>query len=232
MCFSPEASFTGGVIISAIGITTVRKVHKPSQIVFASIPFIFGIQQITEGFLWIGLQNPDYAFSQKWSTYLFLFFAQILWPIITPISVLLMEENKKRKQFIKILLGMGILLSAYYAFCLICFRVSPQIIGYHIQYNTNFPKSTSMIAVFVYMIVTITPFFISSIKKMHLFGICIFLSCLITTIFFTQYLTSVWCFFAALISGIIYWILRDSKIAFNLEKLKALKSQIKIPFGK
>jgi uncharacterized membrane protein len=45
-----------------------------------------------------------------------------------------------------------------------------------------------------------------------------FLSCLVTAIFFRQYLTSVWCFFAALISGVIYWILRDSKREFNFNK--------------
>jgi len=41
MCFSVEASFAGGIIISAIGIVTVTKVHKPSQLVFASIPLFF-----------------------------------------------------------------------------------------------------------------------------------------------------------------------------------------------
>ena len=48
MCFSQEDSFAGGNIISAIGIATIREVHKPSQIVFASIPIFFGIQQIVE----------------------------------------------------------------------------------------------------------------------------------------------------------------------------------------
>jgi hypothetical protein len=48
MCFSAVASFAGGVIISAIGVATVMKVHKPSQIVFASIPLFFGFQQFVE----------------------------------------------------------------------------------------------------------------------------------------------------------------------------------------
>lgn len=51
MCFSPEASFAGGIIISAIGVATVKKIHNPSQLVFASIPLFFGVQQITEGVL-------------------------------------------------------------------------------------------------------------------------------------------------------------------------------------
>jgi hypothetical protein len=50
-----------------------------------------------------------------------------------------------------------------------------------------------------------------------------FLSCLVTAIFFTQYLTSVWCFFAAVISGVIFWILRDSKRKFLFDKLSLLK---------
>ena len=77
----------------------------------------------------------------------------------------------------------------------------------------------------VYLIVTITPFFISGIKRTRLMGILMFLSCLVTAIFFTQYLTSVWCFFAALLSGVVYWILHSSRIVFKLNKLALLKAK-------
>ena len=55
--------------------------------------------------------------------------------------------------------------------------------------------------------------------------VLMFFSCAVTAIFFTQLLTSVWCFFAALISGVIFWILRDSKRQFKLDKLKLLKEE-------
>lgn len=223
MCFSSEASFAGGIIISAIGVATVKEVHKPSQLVFASIPIFFGIQQIVEGCLWLTIPNIEFGSIQKISTYLFLIMAQVLWPLIIPLSVLLMEENNKRKRILRILLVMGLPLSLYYVFCLLFFNVTPQIIGYHIQYETDFPKSLTMMAFIVYLIVTITPLFVSGIKRTHLLGILMFISCLVTAIFFTQYLTSVWCFFAALISGVIFWILRDSKREFNLNKLYLLK---------
>jgi len=211
MCFSPEASFAGGIIISSISIATVRKVHKPSQLVFASIPLFFGIQQITEGFLWLTLASPEYETIQKISTYIFMGMAQVLWPLIIPFSVLLMEENKTRKKTLKVLLALGLTLSFYYAYCLLHFNVNPQIMDYHIQYKTDFPRSLRIPVFIAYLIVTITPLFVSSIKKTHLMGILMFFSCLVTAIFFRQYLTSVWCFFAALISGVIYWILKDSK---------------------
>jgi hypothetical protein len=223
MCFSAGASFVGGIIISGIGIATVRKVHKPSQLVFASIPLFFGVQQIIEGCLWLTLHDADYINIQKITTYLFLIMAQVLWPTLIPVSVLLMEENKKRKKILWIFLSLGMTLSLYYAFCLLSFTVTPQIMGYHIQYNTTFPESLAMSAFIVYLVATITPLFISGVKRTHLMGILMFFSCLITAVFFTQYLTSVWCFFAALISGVVFWILRDAKADFNFKKLSLLK---------
>lgn len=228
MCFSPEASFAGGIIISSIGVATVSKVHKPSQILFASIPLFFGMQQIIEGTLWISIPNPDYINLQKISTYIFLIMADVVWPVMIPLSVMFMEKNMKKKRIILILLILGITLSMYYSVCLLFLNVTPGISGYHIHYSTDFPESLAMVAFIVYLIVTITPLFISSIKRTHILGILMFLSCLITGIFFTQYLISVWCFFAALISGVIFWILRDSKRIHILEKLTLLKDKIKI----
>lgn len=223
MCFSPEASFAGGLIISAIGVFTLKEVHKPSQIVFGTIPLFFGIQQIVEGTLWMTIPDIDYASVQKVSTYTFLFMAQVLWPTMIPVSVLFMEENARRKKILKILMVTGLVLSSYYLLCLVSLHVTPQIKGYHIQYNTDFPGSLALPAFMIYLLVTITPLFISSIKRTHLMGILMLLSCIVTGIFFTQYLTSVWCFFAALLSGVIFWILRDSKAEFNLKKLVLLK---------
>ncbi len=217
MCFSPEASFTGGIIISAIGVATAIKVHKPSQIIFASIPLFFGVQQIAEGFLWLSILNPEYLYLKKFCTYFFLTMADFLWPTMIPLAVLFMEKNKKKRKALWVLLGMGITLSMYYAFCLISFDVTPVISGFHIKYVNNFPRPLGYFAFAIYLIVTITPLFISSIKKTKLLGGLMFLSCLITGIFFTQYLLSVWCFFAALISAVIWWIIRDSNKNFKID---------------
>ena len=225
MCFSAEASFAGGVIISSIGVAVVTKVHKPSQLLFACIPVFFGIQQFTEGVLWLTIPNPEFITIQKIATYIFLVMADVLWPVWIPLSVLFMEENARKKKLIWYLLIAGMVVSAYYAFCLVFLHVTPEIMGYHIKYTSDFSKVIAIPVFILYLIATITPLFVSSIKRTHVLGIFMFLSCLVTAIFFTQYLTSVWCFFAALISGVIYWILRDSKRQFRFDKLKLLKDQ-------
>ena len=211
MCFSAEASFAGGVIISSIGIATIKQAHKPTQLVFASIPLFFGFQQIAEGFLWLSLLYPQFALLQKPSTYIFLIMAQLIWPFVIPLSTLLMEENKKRIKVLRILLGIGISLALYYTFCLLSFNINPQIIGCHIKYNADYPQFLVLITFTIYLIVTIVPLFISTVKNLRVLGALMILSCLIAIIFFTYWVTSVWCFFAAIISVAIFWILRESK---------------------
>jgi len=187
MCFSAGASFAGGVVISAIGVATLVKVHKPSQIVFASIPLFFGFQQFVEGCLWFILQHPEYGQYQNLFTTIFLIMAQVFWPMMIPLAVLYMENNRKKKRILWMLLGVGLSVSAFYIYCLSNFHVTPEISGYHIYYDAaGNPKILSFIAFILYLITSITPLFISSIKRTHLLGILMSLSCLITIIFFTQ----------------------------------------------
>ena len=211
MCFSTVASFTGGIAIAVIGVATITKIHKPSQIVFASIPLFFAFQQIVEGFVWLSIENPNFAAFQNAAMYIYLVMAEVFWPMMIPLAIYLMEDNPMKKRWLVLLLGLGIMLSLYYILCLISFNVTPIILGYHIEYVDNFPKTLRLIAFSIYLITSITPLFISSIKRTKLLGTLMFLSCVITIIFFTQYLTSVWCFFAAIISVIIFWILRDAR---------------------
>ena len=219
MCFSTGASFIGGFAIVAIGAVTLHAVHKPTQIIFASIPFFFGIQQIAEGFVWLALQNADYATFLKPATYIFLIMAEVFWPFMTPLAVLLMEKNKKRRKILKLLLFMGIAVSVYFFVCLLMFKVTPEISGYHIQYKDGFPEPLRLFVFVIYLVASITPLFVSTIKRAYMLGILMFLSCLVSIIFFTQYLTSVWCFFGALISMVIYWILRDARRKFFIERM-------------
>ncbi len=211
MCFSAGASFAGGIIISAVGVATVRKARKPTQRLFAGIPLLFGFQQFTEGVLWVTLRSGGHDWLQNAATYIFLITALVIWPVMIPLSMWFMEEVKKRKKILAGLIVTGGILSLFYAFCLISYDVTPQINGFHIQYMDGFPKTLVDIAFLFYLASTVAPLFVSSVRRMWLFGILITVSCLVTRIFFAQYLTSVWCFFAALISVVIYWILSESQ---------------------
>ena len=98
MCFSSTASFAAAAVLAAAGAVSLRKVQEPKQLIFASIPLLFSIQQLSEGFLWLALTNPVYAGMEKSSTLIFLVFAQILWPFHVPLAVFLLEKTGWRKR--------------------------------------------------------------------------------------------------------------------------------------
>lgn len=211
MCFSAGASFTAGVVLSAVGIVTQRKVRKPTQRLFAMIPLLFGFQQFAEGVLWVTLGSGGNEFIQDTATYIFLIVALVIWPLIVPLSIWFMETVEKRKKTLTIFIVTGGMVSLFYAFCLISYNVTPRIHSFHIQYLHEFPQNLVDIAYFFYIASTVAPLFISSVKRMWLFGILILISYLFTLIFFSHYLTSVWCFFAALVSLVTYRILSESE---------------------
>ena len=212
MCFSAEASFAAGVVLSAVGVASQKKVKKPNHRLFAAIPLLFGLQQFAEGVLWVTLKSGGHVWLQNAATYIFLIPALVIWPVMVPSSMWFMEKLRKRKRILAGLIVMGGMVSVFYTFCLISYNVTPQINNFHILYVDEFPRITVDIAYLFYITPTIAPLFISSVRRMWLFGVLILLSYLVTIIFFTHHLTSVWCFFAALVSVVIYRILSTSEV--------------------
>lgn len=207
MCFSATASFGAGIFLAAVGVSTLKKVRDPSAIYFASIPLIFSFQQLSEGFLWLSLSYPNYASLEAISTYTFLFFAHILWPLWIPFALFKLEKNQKSKKHLQFSLGMGVIVSFYLAYCLIVYEVDAKIIGYHISYILKYPISINNYEDLLYSIATIAPCFISTIKRMWILGVVITVSYAITQLFYADYVISVWCFFAAIISAIVTLIM-------------------------
>lgn len=209
MCFSASASFGAGIVLAVIGVATIKKATHPSQIVFASIPLIFCVQLITEGFLWLALANRSSPLLQQFTTYTFLSFAQIVWPFYVPLAIFLLEKKDKRKVVSKILLGIGSIVSLYLTFCLMSFHVEARIIGYHISYQQDYPAVFGNYCGVFYVIATIAPSFFSGIKRMWYLGAAILISYIMTEIFYTDYIVSVWCFFASIISIIVFAIMYE-----------------------
>jgi len=209
MCFSATASFTAAGVLSVIGAVTIRKASKPSQKLFASIPLIFAIQQLSEGFLWLSLSNESYSGLTKLTTHSFLFFAQIIWPLCIPIAVLKLESNSIKRNYLVGLSVIATLTTTVLLIFLIVFPVSASISGHHIEYNQGYPEQVLKYGAIPYLAVTIVPLFISGIQKMKLLGAAVLVSYIFTAIFYRDYILSVWCFFSSIISIIVFMIIRD-----------------------
>ncbi|MEI6577310.1 MAG: DUF6629 family protein [Bacteroidota bacterium] len=223
MCFSAEASFTAGAVLCIAGVFTVRKAANPSQKYFAAIPFIFAIQQITEGFVWLSFVSPAIAAWQVQATYFFLFFAQVFWPSWVPFALIMFEKDKKTKQLLIPFLIVGVFISVYLTYILFNYEVTPEIRKYHMYYNIHHPFKTRAFSGLIYLIPTVLSTMVSKTKGIWLFGLLNFMAWVVSKMFFNDHVLSVWCFLAAWISVIIYLILRSnssSRLTISANRLK------------
>lgn len=209
MCFSASASFTISAILLVGGVVALRKVKEPSQIAFASLPFLFAIQQFSEGFVWLSLTNPEYANYNFLSTFVFVFFAQVIWPALVPFSIMLLEKNKVRKKIMMVFFVIGGLLTIYLANRLFTTPVYSETKKLHIMYHFGYPLPRFTYSGVFYFLATVIPALISTSKSMIYFGLAILLSFVTSLLFFEFHVISVWCFFAAIISLLIIKIIGD-----------------------
>ncbi len=207
MCFSAQASFGTSIVLLTIGFLTIRKNKNQDMKLFSYIPLLFGIQQFFEGVIWSTQADQSLIFYTQLSTYAFLFFAYIVWPVFIPLTAYLMETRERKKRCLASFIGIGTVVSSGLFWIMICNGAVATILCDHISYLVNVPEVFNGWSLFWYIMATLVPFFISSKKYMREFGIIVGLSALISFFFYSYYFTSVWCFFSALISSIIFFLL-------------------------
>jgi hypothetical protein len=206
MCFSAGASFAAGVVLLGAGAAALHQARRPSEWPFAGIPLWFSVQQFSEGFLWLALTDPAYAGWEGLSTHVFFLFAQVFWPLWLPFAVWKLEDEPLRRHLLRFVLAAGVLVGVFLVYSMTRFGVEAFIEARHIRYGPRYPMGLPR--TILYILVVGAPLFISSRRWLPLFGIVILTTLLITLFFYERYLVSVWCFFAAVASVLIWWIVR------------------------
>ena len=222
MCFSAGASFTAAAGLSAVSLLSTTQVRTKKMIPIALTPLFFGIQQACEGFVWVTVNNGDTTSTlHLMSMYSFLFFAGVFWPTWIPASLYWAEDSYQRKQLLFKLMCCGILVSLVFLWCWILKTSGVVVMDHHLDYpvanypfgstNETYCKIASYALSFLYSLVTIIPFFISSIPYMKLLGGAVGIGAIIAYIFYLMAFPSVWCFFAAVCSVLICFIVWNYK---------------------
>lgn len=200
MCFSATVSFIAGVSLTIMGVATVRMTKSKTQLPFAMIPLLFGVQQLIEGVLWLSFKFEATLLNVV-MTYLFVLFSHVLWPIYVPFSVGYMESVAWRKKIIFLFQFIGGAVGLYLLYSMMRFPVISKIdenMVYVLPYVREHPVLDLYLAA-----TCIAPLF-SSYTRIRIFGVLTFLLFIVAAWFYTEALFSVWCFFAAILSVIIY----------------------------
>ena len=212
MCFSAEVSFGASAVLVAAGSLTMYENKRPDHRMFALIPVLFGIQQFFEGWVWVSLQTGGYENIGLISKYGFLVFAQLVWPVWIPLSAYYPERNSKRKKMIVFSLALGIFLALLLGYRMIEYDVTASIQDKHIFYQIGHFKSTNWWSGIFYLLPALFPFIFSSDKRINILGYLMLLMFAVSKVFYLRYMISTWCFFAAVLSAYIFFIVKKNNI--------------------
>jgi len=208
MCFSATASFSAGLALLVCGAFALYRAKNINQLkMIAAIPLIFGIQQIAEGFVWLSFINPNLESIRLVASYIFLAFAGIVWPVWLPIAIQRFDSPHKYKQYLFSMMAGCACAVGFITYCLLyplSITAHCNII-YGIAQETWFSSSFTLL----YIVATIQPFFIARNQTLWMIGGLGIISYIATSIFYFEAFTSVWCFFAALITILIYGFVYD-----------------------
>src|SRR5882757_2800778 len=108
MCFSPEADLVVGGMVVAIGVDALRHVREPKQILVASLPLLFGLHQVDEAFVWLGLQGHISESIERVGVWIYLLFALAALPALVPVAVFAVERSPVRRRLIGTFAALGI----------------------------------------------------------------------------------------------------------------------------
>ncbi len=213
MCFSASASFATSGMLSLVGTAAIREVRVSPRALLAAIPLLFAIHQFAEGVVWLTLGAGDHPGWHRPAMFVYLAVAKIVWPLWIPLSLFIVERNTAYRRVLIPLLVMGVVSSLYQAYQLSAYTVSAGVAARHIHYEIASPPAARQLAAVLYFVPTVVPPFCTSLRLMRVVGLGIFGSFIFSAIYFPEALGSVWCFFAAFISVLIWFVVRTPREA-------------------
>lgn len=218
MCFSATASFIAGAALVTGGIATLRMASRPSEIPFAAIPLLFGIQQLIEGLIWLSFRNASPVPNPP-LTFVYSLFSHVLWPIYVPFAVRLLETVAWRRKALVALQVAGLAVGLYLLYFLVTAPVTSRVLGQHIVYES--PHFYIAWVAVLYGASTCLSSMLSSHRPIQIFGVLALVTFLAAYAIHVATLVSVWCFFAAILSFLVYFYFRSARHANGLRQLSA-----------
>ena|SRR5579872_249440 len=201
MCFSATANFVGSGVLGAIGAATLTRVKHKRELLFASLPLLFAVHQLMEGFVWLGLDGTVSPAVARAMGGAFMLYAQGLLPVLLPLSVWLFEPTGKSRKRMLPFLVIGGATTLYILWALTAYSFEVYVKQNSLVYMD--PATNHTVVGLFYVIATCGSLFFSRIKDMVIFGAANLLILLAVMAVKRYAFTSLWCAYAAVASVII-----------------------------
>jgi hypothetical protein len=222
-------NFTLAGAIGLVGLLTLTKVSTPKEVIFASLPLLFAVHQFTEGFVWLGVGGHIPERALELAAGIFIYYAQGVLPFLVPLAIWLIEKDGYRKKLVGILTLLGLGLAVYTMYGLATVPSSVKVINNTLFYNN--PWTANLYDATIYVLTTCGALMLSSSISVALFGLLNFIGLTIIFLLRPYGFTSLWCLYAAAISGLLYFYFVERRIKF-LQDIKKQRAELSDEFMK
>ncbi len=212
------AEFTLAGALIFIGLLTLTKASEPREIPFALLPLLFGLHEFAQGFVWLGIEDliPPRATEMAQSYY--VFYAKGFLQFWVPLAIWLLESPGWRKNILGALTLLGTGLTFYSLWALSIEPAHVYLLEGAIIYDT--PRTAYFWLGAAYVLTTCGSLMLSSSIAIQLYGWLNFIGLGLIYWLRPEAFTSLWCLYAALLSGVLYFYFIERRIAF-LQRLRA-----------
>lgn len=198
MCFNATASFAAGITVGGLGVATLRLVPDRRERLFAALPLIFGVHQILEGVVWTQLEQSGQASIRTPAVELWLLIAWAVLPVYVPLAVRRFEPDPDRRRAMLVLCLVGVAIATFMTVESMVNQATASSVLHHVQYAI--PVHPGWPLAIPYVAATCLPLVLSSQRFVVVFGVIMTASMAFTAATDAMAFSSVWCFFAALLS--------------------------------
>jgi hypothetical protein len=215
MCFSAEVSFGSAVTLAAAGAWCVRTAIRRAPWLWplAIVPCLFGVQQASEGLVWVGLRGRSDRLVQV-SARVYLFFALAFWPTWFSVAASRIESEPGRRRFLTAWAALSTSWFFVIYLPMVWGNSPPSVCEVCHSIRYEYADAGGMwqeppgrwVQRLLYVLTASVPLLLSSARRLLLAPVALsVLSAVLAACLFDYAFTSVWCLWSAAVSvSLIY----------------------------
>jgi hypothetical protein len=221
MCFSASVSYSAAAVLVSTGVYAVQQARRlhPPYLMWALVPIFFGLQQAFEGRVWQELDAGNASAAVPFALG-FHFFSHFLWLWWLPLCSYLVEpgQTSKIEKLRKRVIGGCAIFGAFtgaLVYSVMFFHsewMSVAVREHSITYDFSVPYRSSIhlpiTPASLYALIILVPLLFSSHRLIRIFGGLVALSMVLASAAYGYAYVSVWCFFAAVLSLYLVYMIR------------------------
>ena len=208
MCFDPKVDVVVGVATSFVAVSTLKRTKNPQDLPLATIPAVFSVHLFASAVVWLGLEGylPEEFLEVAKLSYLSIAF--VFWPTYIPLALFPIEHERRRRFALSVLVAIGMWVSFSYLRAIIDGNGFAALEHLYVDFHVN---NVPAVIGGLYFVTTCGATLVSSNRKIFVWGIANLVIVISLVASENHGLPSLWCFWAAVTSIWIWYIVSDSR---------------------